>query len=283
MYPQSTLNDWVIKVSNINPLRWLFQSVMVWQWEGYPDSQLYLQSYNYQNYNKSDIWMISLYFSIFGVAMYAIGLLRVPRTLQRIKYTHQSSPSRESQAEADLKFMRKVDIQKPKIISRDSSFSTGAPRLSSQASTMPGKGIERGPRVSFVNLAYQVPHRKSPLGKKSIIHSMSGMFDWGKLGVILGAPGSGKSSLLQILGGQTLGSNAELQGNIYHDDVPLEELPLLPWQKCAFIEALDEHFRDLTVQDILTYGMLLRTVDALSDNEVQENVKRAMTLLQLDE
>lgn len=112
---------------------------------------------------------------------------------------------------------------------------------------------------------------------------MSGMFDWGKLGVILGAPGSGKSSLLQILGGQTLGSNAELQGNIYHDDVPLEELPLLPWQKCAFIEALDEHFRDLTVQDILTYGMLLRTVDALSDNEVQENVKRAMTLLQLDD
>lgn len=95
--------------------------------------------------------------------------------------------------------------------------------------------------------------------------------------------GSGKSSLLHILGNQTLGSTAELKGTIYHDDKDVEDVPLLPWQRCAFIEALDEHFRDLSVLDILTYAMLLRTDEKLPEEELKSNVNNALELLQLEE
>ena len=190
MYPQSSLKDWVIQASTINPLRWLFQSVMVWKWQHYPDGELYLTTYNYEGYNKDDIWMISVYFLVFGFVLYVIGLLEYPNMLRRASSTLNMSASRDSQAEADMAYASKLaSLQKPNIISRDSSFSAHNQSLSSQASTMQGEGVSRGPRVTFANLAYQVPDADAPLGKKTIIHSMSGMFDWGKLGIILGAEG----------------------------------------------------------------------------------------------
>jgi ABC-type multidrug transport system ATPase subunit len=284
MYPQSVLNDWVLKIANINPLRWIFESVMVWKWEDYPDGEFYLGTYNYENYDKNDIWMITAYFLIVSVVLYVLGLVQFPNTLRRTSSTISSSPSRESQAEADIAYLKKIEsLKKPSIISRDSSFSAHSKNLSSQASTMQGEGISRGPRVTFSNLAYQVPDTASPLGKKAIIHPMSGMFDWGKLGIIMGAEGSGKSSLLHILGNQTLGSNAELKGTIYHDDKNVEDVPLLPWQRCAFIESMDEHFRDLTVMDIMTYAMLLRTDELLPEAELESNINNAIELLQLEE
>ena len=284
MYPQSVLKDWVIQASNINPLRWLFQSVMVWKWTDYPDGEYYLSTYKYENYNKDDIWMISVYFLVFGFSLYVIGLLQLPSSLRRARSTMDMSARRDSQAEADLAYAKKLNsLVKPNIISRDSSFASTGQRLSSQASTMQGEGVARGPRVTFANLAYQVPDVESPLGKKTIIHPMSGMFDWGKLSIIMGAEGSGKSSLLHILGNQTLASSAELKGTIFHDGNDVESVPLLPWQRCAFIEALDEHFRDLSVLDILTYAMLLRTDEKLPEAELEKNVNNAMELLQLEE
>ena len=74
-----------------------------------------------------------------------------------------------------------------------------------------------------------------------------------------------------------------MKGTIYHDDKDVEDVPLLPWQRCAFIEALDAHFRDLSVLDILTYAMLLRTDEKLPEDELKQNVNNALELLQLEE
>ena len=283
MFPKSVMKEWVSDVSSINPIRWVFQSVMLWKWADYPDGDMYLGGYEYGNYHKDDFWMISVYFLACAFVLYVLGFLQFPNTLRRSDASIDLTASRESQVEADLIYARKVEsLHKPSIISRDSSFTAGQ-NLSSQASTMAGEGISRGPRVTFANLAYQVPDVTSPLGKKTIIHPMSGMFDWGRLGVIMGAEGSGKSSLLHILGNQTLGPNAELKGVIYHDDNNVEDIPLLPWQRCAFIEAIDEHFRDLTVQDIMYYAMLLRTDEKLPEEEMEKNITNALELLQLDE
>jgi ABC-type multidrug transport system ATPase subunit len=108
-------------------------------------------------------------------------------------------------------------------------------------------------------------------------------FEWGKLGAIIGADGSGKSSLLSVLGGQYVGTTCMISGQVYYNNNLLSENQLLPWQRCAYVESLDEHFRDLTVKEILDYAMQLRCLEVGELKSVDINVSRTLDLLQLTE
>lgn len=79
-----------------------------------------------------------------------------------------------------------------------------------------------------------------------------------------------------------MGTSSTMAGTVYYNSKPIDTA-ILPWQRCALIEAVDEHFRDLTVRDVITYAMQLRCIDKTVIKSVNLNVTRTLELLQLTE
>jgi hypothetical protein len=281
------MNDFIVDISRINCFRWAYESIMVWKYEDYPDGNEFLQSYGFNNFNKYDIFTILYKFILFDLIIFFIALIPLPNTLQRKENDINRDNSRDSHDLSDFttsKGSRHTDLLQPNLFARESSV-TGRTNLASQNSISEGfdnSDRVRGPMVSFRNVTYRVPDRKSPMGYRNILNDVTGRFDWGRLGAIMGAEMAGKSSLLNVLGGQYHGTASEISGQVLYDGVPINT-KLFPWQRCAYVEALDEHFRDLTVLQILTYAMQLRCVNMVGLLSVDLNVKRTIELLKLTE
>lgn len=116
---------------------------------------------------------------------------------------------------SDLAYIRTNSSHAPKIFARETSVSsqTGFKTQSSYSRGFSSAGnsgsaniIEedetKGPTVTFKNISFSVDDADSPVGYKTILHPMTGRFEWGRLNVIMGAAGCGKSSLLSVLAGQ---------------------------------------------------------------------------------
>ena len=281
LFQQPSMQDAVVQISEINPFRWAYQGVMVWKFKDLPDGEDFLKSYNFQNFEKEKALSILVNFIIFDLALIFFGLLPLPNLLTR----ELAKPSQDSSVEQDIETTnsRQSELVKPAVFSRESSV-TGRTIINSQPSTTGADGSENlsGPTVFFHEISLRVADRRSPVGYRRVLHKVTGRFDWGKLSAIMGAEGSGKTSLLHILAGQHMGTSSTTAGTVYYNSNPID-LSILPWQRCAFIEAVDEHFRDLTVKDVITYAMQLRCMDKTVIKSVTLNAQRTLELLQLQE
>ena len=134
--------------------------------------------------------------------------------------------------------------------------------------------------MTVQSLTVSVLDPRSPLGHKKVLADVSAKFDWGKLCVIMGAKDSGKSTLLHVLSGADNRRTTTLEGLVLFDGkfaAPSEK----PWQRGAFVEVLDDHFRDLTVSEILTYAMTLRCLSKEDMSVIDSNVEKTLQLLHL--
>ena len=114
----------------------------------------------------------------------------------------------------------------------------------------------RGPNVSFANVSYRGRNRERISGYESVLSDVSGEFQWGKLGCIMGGPKCGKTTLLHVLAGNTA-FRSNVEGTILYDNMrPDPNVPL--WRRCALVEEGDRHLPDLTVLESITYAMALR-------------------------
>lgn len=284
MFQQPNMEESIVKISEINPLRWAYQAAMVWKFKDYPDGDKFLASYDFENFDKERVFRILIYFIIFDAFVIFLSLIPLPNTLTRVSKPPPAT-SIDIEADEDIRASsRPPEPVRPTIFAREASV-TGKTLLHSQPSV---SGLEheepeiRGPTVFFHNISLQVADRRSPLGYKNVLHKLTGRFDWGKLSVIIGAEGAGKTSLLQILAGHHLGTSSSQFGSVYYNNKRLD-LSVAPWQRCAYVDAVDEHFRDLSTKEILTYAMQLRCADKSALQSVDTNVKRTMELLQLTE
>jgi ABC-type multidrug transport system ATPase subunit len=280
LFKQPDMQEAVVQVSEINPFRWAYEGAMVWKFKDLPDGDAYLKTYNFENFPKEKALVILANFILFDVIMIFLGLLPFPNLLSR--EDEQKSPEIEQDLEVGSN-SRQSELVKPAVFSRESSV-TGRTIINSQPSTTGADGNENlsGPTVHFHELSLRVADRRSPVGYRRVLHKVTGRFDWGKLSMIMGAEGCGKSSLLHILGGQHMGTSSTMAGTVYYNSKPIDT-SILPWQRCALIEAVDEHFRDLTVRDVITYAMQLRCIDKTVIKSVNLNVTRTLELLQLTE
>jgi ABC-type multidrug transport system ATPase subunit len=283
LFPQITMRDSVVDISVINPMRWAFQAVMNWKFRDYPDGVRYLSTYSFENFEKDDVFQILFNFIIFDLVIIFLALIPLPNTLRRRPEDVNKKERRSSDLNEERFSARVTETVQPKIFTRESS-TTGTKVINSQPSAT---GLEdevevRGPTVFFHDVTFRVPDRKSPLGYKNVLHKVTGRFDWGKLGAILGAAESGKSTLLHVLSGQKMGASDSIRGGIYYNNKAANP-KVIPWQRCAFVEAVDEHYRDLSVKEVVTYAMKLRCMDKSVFKTVELNVKRTVELLQLTE
>lgn len=108
----------------------------------------------------------------------------------------------------------------------------------------------------------------------TILNSISGVFVPGRITLLLGPPGAGKSTMLKALAGQLATDDPGLK--LSYEELSYNGQPLsafVPERTSAYIAQRDEHYAQLTVQETLdfsaqvqgasTYSRMLRELEAL--------------------
>jgi ATP-binding cassette, subfamily C, bacterial len=105
-------------------------------------------------------------------------------------------------------------------------------------------------------------------GDKEVLHDISMTIPKGKTVALLGSSGSGKSTLAQII----LGLYANEKGNVYIDDIPIDEIGL---------DQLREHIA-LVLQSPRMFNDTLRQNLTLGREVEEETLFQAISIAQLD-
>ncbi|KAJ8525855.1 hypothetical protein ON010_g15266 [Phytophthora cinnamomi] len=91
--------------------------------------------------------------------------------------------------------------------------------------------------------------------ERHILNRVDAVFEPGTITLVLGQPGSGKTSLMKLLSGQfPMEKNITVHGDIsYNGRAWKELLPKLP-QLAAYVPQTDKHFPSLSVQETLEFA-----------------------------
>ena len=92
-----------------------------------------------------------------------------------------------------------------------------------------------------------------------ILREFDGLVKSGEMLVVLGRPGSGCSTLLKTLSGETFGLNLEEGSNIQYQGVPYSVMQKNYRGETMYQAEVDVHFPQLTVGQTLTFAALART------------------------
>uniref|UniRef100_A0A803KN58 ABC transporter domain-containing protein n=1 Tax=Chenopodium quinoa TaxID=63459 RepID=A0A803KN58_CHEQI len=98
--------------------------------------------------------------------------------------------------------------------------------------------------------------------KLSIIKDVSGIIKPGRMTLLLGPPGCGKSSLLLALSGN-LDSSLELKGDIEYNGHKFEDF--IPQKTSAYISQHDLHIPDMTVREAIDFSARCQGVGSRAD------------------
>ncbi|GLE11050.1 hypothetical protein PINS_up023348 [Pythium insidiosum] len=106
--------------------------------------------------------------------------------------------------------------------------------------------------------------------QKVILNGVSGAFRPGTITLVLGQPGSGKSSLMKILSGRfPVERDVTVSGSITFNGRPRRELlPRLP-QFVAYVDQHDRHLPMLTVQETLDFAFACNGGGKLTKHETE--------------
>lgn len=293
------ITGYMADASVVNPLRWTFEGLMKWKYSNYVDGDALLTQFGFQNFDHNEVGGILGNFLVITAIINVLFLIKEPLLLKRKPEgvaganKRSGSVSRDSVGSFDLpnapiepeilrrRSTRQSELVKPLLFMRESSVTGHNSKLSVNVSQLGEENVDRGPTLLFKEISYVVKDSSSPNKRKIVLNRVSGMFDWGKLSMIMGGAGSGKSSLLHILAGDVaLGS--EITGQItINGAVPNPVTPL--WQRCAFVSIQNEHMRDLTVRQVVTFAMKMRCLSLHGLSVVEENVKKTLENLHLEE
>lgn len=271
----------------------MFEALYTWYFNNKVDGGTYLANYNYATFNRSHVFEIQTNFLIVMNVITLFFLLPEPLFLRRIPLVEprQNRTDRSSMQSTDSSYdgenhppprlsQRESEAVPPVVFMRESTVTGRTSKLSVNLSQMGEENTSRGPTVMLKDVTYRVRDISSPVGYKTVLNRISGQFDWGKLNMILGAPQCGKSSLMNIIAGN-IGAGTEVGGVITFNGQEKKDVPL--WERCGFVPMQNEHIRDLTVREVLTFAMKLRCYNHLGFAVLEDNVKVTIENLHLAE
>ncbi|XP_068652531.1 pleiotropic drug resistance protein 1-like isoform X2 [Aristolochia californica] len=126
----------------------------------------------------------------------------------------------------------------------------------------------------FLNYLRILPSRKKPL---TILHDVSGIIKPCRMTLLLGPPGSGKTSLLLALSGK-LAKDLKVSGRVTYNGHGMDEF--VPQRTSAYISQHDLHIGEMTVRETLAFSARCQGVGAgydmlveLSRREKAANIK----------
>ena len=138
--------------------------------------------------------------------------------------------------------------------------------------------------IVFQNLFYTVPDTvqsklQKTVIKKLILNNLSGYFTHGRLTGIMGPSGAGKTSLIEILSGQS--KQGEVIGNIYLNGNPSDISNIK--KISGFVFQDDIILKTMTVKEALYMSALLRLPEEISEKEKMNKVNEMIKLLHLEQ
>jgi ABC-type multidrug transport system ATPase subunit len=111
----------------------------------------------------------------------------------------------------------------------------------------------------------------------TILRDMSGLIKPGRLTLVLGPPGCGKTSFLKAISGKLYGAsnaNAILTGDLRYNKFQVKDLRnLAGW--VSYVRQSDEHQPLLTTRETLEFAFTCRKLPRYNDPETIERVRRA--------
>ncbi|CAH0480007.1 unnamed protein product [Peronospora belbahrii] len=91
--------------------------------------------------------------------------------------------------------------------------------------------------------------------KKQILKDISGVFKPGTITLVLGQPGSGKSSLMKLLSGRfPMDKNITVEGEVTYNGTNANELVKHLPQFVSYVTQRDKHYPSLTVKETLEFA-----------------------------
>ncbi|XP_059654379.1 pleiotropic drug resistance protein 3-like [Cornus florida] len=120
----------------------------------------------------------------------------------------------------------------------------------------------------------KLPGLKSQEAKISIINDVSGIIKPGRMTLLLGPPGCGKTTLLKALSGN-LDKSLKVTGEVSYNGYKLEEF--VPQKTSAYISQHDLHVPEMTVRETLDFSARCQGVGSRTDImiEVSRREKQA--------
>jgi len=270
-----------VDIAAINPIRWAFETLMVWKYAPYEDGEAFLTPYAFQDFHKETFFDIIFHFIVFASSLFLFSVLPPFNFLgHSTRDTVESGRTSTGSIDAtNSRSSMNPGALLPVVFSREPSHVSGGGQLSICVSASGEAAHHQGATVTVSEITYRIKDILSPAGERTVLQNVSGQFDWGKLSMILGGASSGRSTLLRVMAGE-VGYNASVTGQVLWNFLPVNDA-VRPWQRCAFVEAHDEHFRDLTVLDTLTFAMKLRCLNKHGLAVLDENVSRTLEILNL--
>ncbi|POM66300.1 Pleiotropic drug resistance protein ABC Superfamily [Phytophthora palmivora] len=97
--------------------------------------------------------------------------------------------------------------------------------------------------------------RKKQVVHKEILKNVTGVFRPGTMTLVLGQPGSGKSSLMKVLSGRfPVAKNVTISGDMTYNGLKQAEIQNQLPQFLSYVPQHDKHFATLTVRETLEYA-----------------------------
>ena len=137
--------------------------------------------------------------------------------------------------------------------------------------------------IVFQNLSYTVKDEvQSKIHKKEIqkiiLNNLNGYFSHGKLTGIIGPSGAGKTSLIEILSGQS--KTGIVTGNLFLNGNP-SDINIMK-KISGFVFQDDIILKTMTVKEALYMSALLRLPETISNEEKENKVNEMISLLHLE-
>ncbi|KAG3057896.1 hypothetical protein PI125_g25319 [Phytophthora idaei] len=90
---------------------------------------------------------------------------------------------------------------------------------------------------------------------KRILRGISGVLKSGTVTLVLGQPGSGKSSLMKLLSGRfPKDKSVSIEGEVAYNGTSTEELHNRLPQLVSYVPQRDKHYPELTVKETLEFA-----------------------------
>ncbi|MFS7986606.1 putative ABC-type sulfate transporter [Helianthus anomalus] len=96
-----------------------------------------------------------------------------------------------------------------------------------------------------------IPGLKSKRAKITILNDVSGVIKPGRMTLLLGPPGCGKTTLLKALSGN-LDKSLKISGDVFYNGYKLEEF--IPQRTAAYVSQNDLHIPEMTVRETLDFS-----------------------------